>query len=142
MVTGTTKFLMGKQTMKRYWLMGIGAAMLLTHGLAFSAVKSAPSVMSEETKQCVKCHKKNNPGLIQMWGASKHYGANVGCYECHQADPKDPDAFIHDEEKVKKHISIIVSPKDCANCHETEAAEMKKSHHAEAGKIMGSNNRW
>ena len=124
--------------MKNWWLMGIGAALLLTQGFAVAAVKSPPTMMSEETKACVKCHKKNNPGLVQMWGSSKHYGANVGCYECHQADEGDVDAFIHDDEKVKKLISIIVSPKDCANCHESEEKEMTASHHAEAGKIMGS----
>ncbi|WP_240991592.1 multiheme c-type cytochrome [endosymbiont of Tevnia jerichonana] len=126
------------KAMRKWWLLGIGAALLLTHGFAVASVKAPPKEMSTETKACVKCHKKNNPGLIQAWGASKHYGANVGCYECHAADAKDPDAYIHDDKKVKKHISIIVSPKDCANCHEAEAAEMKKSHHADAGKIMGS----
>jgi len=33
-------------------------------------------------------------------GASPHYGANVGCYECHMAKKKDPDVLkdgIHDE---------------------------------------------
>ena len=124
--------------MKKWLLAGIGAALLFTQGFATASVKSPPDRMSDETKECVACHKKNNPGLVQMWGASKHYGANVGCYECHAADAKDPDAFIHDDKKVKKNISIIVSPKDCSNCHADEAKEMAKSHHAEAGKIMGS----
>ncbi len=115
-----------------------GALLLLGVTTVNAAVSEIPNVMSEETKQCVACHKKNNPGLVQMWGASKHYGANVGCYECHAADSSDVDAFIHDDKKVKKHISIIVSPADCANCHENEAKEMAKSHHATAGDIMGS----
>ena len=62
----------------------------------------------------------------------------MGCYECHKADPKDPDAYIHDEKKVKKHISIIVSPKDCANCHEKEVKEFDGSHHSKGGRILGS----
>ncbi|MCK5726362.1 MAG: cytochrome C552 [Thiotrichaceae bacterium] len=102
------------------------------------AVKEAPSEMSAETKECVTCHKKHNPGITQQWGASKHYRANVGCYECHAADEGDADAFIHDGKKVKKHISIIVSPKDCANCHEKEVKEAVESHHAKAGAIMAS----
>ena len=124
--------------MKRLWLLGAAAALLLTHGLVGAAVKEAPKQMSEETKQCLKCHKKDNPGLVQAWGSSAHYGANVGCYECHQADEGDADAFIHDKKKMKKLISTIVSPKDCANCHADEAHEMEISHHAEAGNIMGS----
>lgn len=60
--------------------------------------------MSGETKACVKYHQKNNPGIVQQWGRSKHYGANIGCYECHQADEGDIDAYIHDDKKVKKTI--------------------------------------
>lgn len=120
------------------WILGVATALLLTQGLAFAAVKAPPNQMSEETKQCLKCHKKDNPGLVQAWGSSAHYGANVGCYECHQADEGDADAYVHDKKKMKKLISTIVSPNDCANCHENEALEMKKSHHAEAGNIMGS----
>ncbi len=111
---------------------------LLISGSVSGAVKQAPSEMSPETKECVTCHKKNNPGITQQWGESKHYRAKVGCYECHAADPGDPDAFIHDDKKVKKHISIIVSPKDCANCHPKEEKQASESHHAKAGRIMGS----
>mgnify|MGYP001827450268 CR=1 FL=1 len=75
--------------------------LLLTSNMAMAAVKEAPKEMSNETRECVKCHKKHNPGIVQQWGSSKHYGANVGCYECHAADKKDPDAYIHDDKKVK-----------------------------------------
>ncbi len=112
--------------------------MLSVSSLTYASVKAAPKEMSAETKECVSCHQKNNPGIVQQWGRSKHYGANVGCYECHQADEGDVDAYIHDDKKVKKNISIIVSPKDCANCHEKAAQEMTTSRHAKAGHIIDS----
>ena len=115
-----------------------GLLMLSVSGLTYASVKAPPKEMSAETKECVKCHQKNNPGIVQQWGRSKHYGANVGCYECHQADEGDVDAYIHDDKKVKKNISIIVSPKDCANCHEKAAKEMTTSRHAKAGHILES----
>ena len=115
-----------------------GLLMLSVSGLTYASVKEAPKEMSAETKECVSCHQKNNPGIVQQWGRSKHYGANVGCYECHQADEGDIDAYIHDDKKVKKNISIIVSPKDCANCHEKAAQEMTTSRHAKAGHILES----
>ena len=40
-----------------------------------------------------KCHKKEHRGIYQQWGASKHYRANVGCYECHAAEKSDKDAI-------------------------------------------------
>ena len=119
-------------------LITLAAFLLFGANPVLASVDAAPKEMSEETKQCVKCHKKNNPGITQQWGASKHYRAKVGCYECHAADEGDVDAYIHDDEKVKKNISIIVSPKDCANCHEKEVKEAEESHHAKAGRIMAS----
>jgi len=123
---------------QKWWSLGLGVIAFLVQGAVFAAVKEVPSELSAETKECVKCHQKNNPGIVQQWGRSKHYGANVGCYECHAADAKDNDAFIHDDKKVKKHISIIVSPKDCSNCHEKAVKEMTTSRHAKAGHILQS----
>jgi ribosomal protein L31 len=116
----------------------LGIATLLFCGLTQASVKESPSELSEETQKCVACHKKHNPGITQQWGSSKHYRANVGCYECHAAEEGDPDAYIHDDKKVKKLISIIVSPKDCSNCHEKEAKQAVESHHAKAARILGS----
>ena len=124
--------------MRTAWMSIAASAALLISGYAVGSVSEKPSEFSAETKECVTCHKKNNPGIVQQWGSSKHYRAKVGCYECHAADPKDVDAFIHDDKKVKKHISIIVSPKDCASCHEKEVKQTTESHHAKAGRIMAS----
>jgi hypothetical protein len=90
--------------------------------------------LSEISAECVECHKKQSLGLYQMWGSSKHYRANVGCYECHRAEPGDPDAFEHDDFL----ISVIVSPKDCGKCHPQETAEQEASHHSKAGDILNT----
>lgn len=102
--------------------------------LSFQVHAGLPTEISEESKACITCHQKENASIYQEWGESKHYRANVGCYECHQANPSDPDAFKH----YDKTISIIVSPKDCASCHEKEVDEFTNSHHAKAGQILGS----
>ncbi len=93
-----------------------------------------PSELSSQSKNCIECHKKENPSLYQQWGNSKHFRGNVGCYECHKADKSDKDAFEH----YQSTISIIVSPKDCARCHEKEVKEFTESHHSKAGRILGS----
>lgn len=108
--------------------------LLVISGITFSAVSEKPDAMSQESKKCVSCHKKQTPGIVQQWGDSKHHRAKVSCYECHVADKSDKDAFLHN----KKNISIIVSPKDCANCHKTEVKQTEDSHHAKAARILGS----
>ena len=96
-----------------------------------------PAAMSEASLECLECHRSDNPGLYQQWGASKHFGANVGCYECHKAEKGDPDV-LKDENHADYVIATIVSPLDCARCHKTEVDEFLGSHHSKAGRIMGS----
>ena len=93
-----------------------------------------PVALTEETKECVDCHRKESQAVVQQWGTSKHYRANVGCFECHQAKAGDADAFMHH----KQRIATIVSPADCQGCHEKEVKEFASSHHAQGGKILGS----
>ena len=117
-----------------------GAALLSLQGIGIASVDAPPKKLSKETRACVACHQKHNQGIVQQWGDSKHYGASVGCYECHAADASDVDAFIHEPKKVGKNkpVSIIVSPKDCSNCHGKEVKEFTESHHAQGGRILGS----
>ncbi len=93
-----------------------------------------PAELSRESRACIQCHQKESPAVVQQWGASKHFRAKVGCYECHVARAGEPDAFMH----YKQRISVIVSPRDCAVCHPTEVREFSDSHHAQGGKILGS----
>ncbi|MCK5718577.1 MAG: cytochrome C552 [Thiomargarita sp.] len=132
--------------MSKKWLASFlaSAALFVISNVSFASVDAPPKDgFSEETKVCVECHKKQSLGVVQQWGDSKHYRAEVGCYECHQADAEDVDAFIHEEFDKKaigknKPISIIVSPKDCSNCHEREVSEYAASHHSQGGRIIGS----
>ena len=126
---------------QKLWLWSVGVLMLFMQNMTLAALKTQQmpiKEMSKETQECVKCHQKNNPGIVQEWGKSKHYGANVGCYECHAAEKGDVDAYVHDDKKVKKNIAILVTPKDCGVCHEKAAHEMTSSRHAKAGHILDS----
>ncbi len=109
-----------------------GAFLLLPSLLQAQAM--GLSKLSEKTRECIECHKKKSPGIYQQWGSSKHYRGNIGCYECHAAEKGDADAFMHYDHR----ISVIVSPKDCARCHSKEVKEFTDSHHAQAGRILGS----
>ncbi len=90
--------------------------------------------ISPQSAACIACHKKESPVIYEQWGSSKHYRANVGCFECHTANEKDADAFEH----YGQFIATIASPRDCARCHEKEVKEFNDSHHAKGGRILGS----
>ena len=90
--------------------------------------------LSKESVACVDCHKKESPSIYQTWGMSKHFRGNVGCFECHAAEEGDVDAYTHYDQL----IAVVVTPRDCARCHEREVKEFIGSHHAKAGRIIGS----
>jgi len=120
--------------MKTFSLIFCFAMILVPSPGTGQTVSGLPSVMSEATAQCIDCHSENTPNIYQQWGASKHFRGNVGCFECHEAQAGDKDAFEHNGFL----ISVIVSPKDCGRCHANEVAEFENSHHSKAGRILGS----
>jgi len=111
------------------------ACFLITGGSAFAITKvNMPKELSKESQGCIACHKETNVNIYQQWGNSKHFRANIGCFECHEAEKGDVDAFEHNG----KFVSVIVTPKDCSRCHTKEFDEFENSHHSKAGRIMGS----
>jgi hydroxylamine dehydrogenase len=114
-----------------------GLAMLLQASVA-DAARPAGKVGedwgSPKGKECVECHFQEDPGLTWEWNNSQHGQAGVNCLDCHATQEGDTDAFEHEGQM----ISIIVTPKDCAKCHQTEFEEMDGSHHAHAGRILAS----
>lgn len=87
-----------------------------------------------EGEACIQCHSFQNPALTEEWRLSAHGQHGINCFDCHRAERGDADAFEHNGAL----ISVIVSPTDCANCHQKEVNEQKGSHHAKAGQILAS----
>jgi len=86
------------------------------------------------SENCVKCHQQASPGIIDHWKGSTHAVKGVGCVECHLAQKEDADAFDH----YGALIAVVVTPRDCGRCHQTETKEFLASHHARAGNILAS----
>jgi formate-dependent nitrite reductase cytochrome c552 subunit len=93
-------------------------------------------IVDSDTEHCIGCHSEKGNGKVitEDWSQSKHAEVGVGCLECHKAEKGDLDGYKHEG----AFISTIVTPKDCAKCHEDEANEFMTSYHADAGAIMGS----
>jgi hypothetical protein len=89
---------------------------------------------SGDSAACVQCHRKESPALVAQWSGSGHARAGVACYECHQAEASDPDAFRHEG----KIIATVVTPKDCSTCHADIGLEFERSHHSKAAQFIGS----
>ncbi len=112
---------MSKRT--RIWFMG-----------ALSVFFVGASIAAAQSEQCYDCHKVKSPGLAAQWKSSVHAANEVGCLECHEAEEGEIDGWTHEGQL----ISSLVTPKDCAKCHDEIAEEFQGSHHASAGNILGS----
>ena len=105
---------------------------LLTTAAAAQQPPSPDTAKQNET--CLGCHRSITPALAEEWQASGHAQSGIGCYDCHRAEKARADAFEHNGAT----IAVIVSPKDCGRCHQTEVDQQKGSHHAKAGEILAS----
>jgi hydroxylamine dehydrogenase len=129
---------------KRYVIAGLGGLFLLSIVLvqwmetarkAEEAGIRPPHVsVPASSRECVECHAEENPGIIVHWEGSTHAERGVGCIECHRATVDEADSYLHHGAQ----IATIVTPRDCARCHDHEASEFAQSHHSSAGNILAS----
>lgn len=154
--------------MKRYFMIlaacAVGAVFTLSSGLAadsqvqlnmakdkeFRIERSMP----KEAVACIECHKQDQPGLFSDWAHSRHASANITCYDCHKADPSDPDVskshYKQYERSDSKYgtkeymvpVSAVVTPKDCSRCHPDEAKQFGLSKHANTMEIIWKIDPW
>ena len=103
-------------------------------GGRYRVLDAPDAVVTSENADCVDCHRVKSPGIVGQWEISEHAKSGIGCMQCHQAQEGDIDGYDHEG----AFIATIVSPKDCAECHERETAEYQASHHANGGRILGS----
>ncbi len=72
-------------------------------------------------QNCVKCHTKVTPGIVNDWQLSKHSGNDVVCSDCHGSEHNSPSNV----DKVS-----MPTPEVCATCHETQVNQYSKGKHA------------
>ena len=108
-------------------------ALMGEHTFAADTAKSQPAT-PEQNKACADCHRKTNPAMVMEWERSKHFRNQVGCLDCHGSESGLPGAWRHEG----AWVSVLVTPKDCGQCHTPEVEQFSRSHHAKAGEILAS----
>ena len=100
-------------------------------GLAISRAGSEVAseevdVLANSTDECVVCHRKTTPGIVEQYGHSTMAAAEVACQACHQVAADYPGAAEHEG------TYILGSPTTamCQNCHSVEVAQYNASRHA------------
>jgi hydroxylamine dehydrogenase len=100
-------------------------------GLAISRAGSEVAseevdVLANSTDECVVCHRKTTPGIVEQYGHSTMAAAEVACQACHQVAADYPGAVEHEGDYILGSPTTAM----CQNCHSLEVAQYNASRHA------------
>ena len=83
------------------------------------------NVLANSNNECVTCHERETPGIVQQYGHSTMAAADVMCEDCHEVDADYPGAVEHED----THVLPIPTTAMCEDCHEDQVAQFHRSRH-------------
>lgn len=118
----------------RTWLLGlvgvfVVAALILviiSIGLGSEPVADERvDALANSKDDCVVCHRKSTPGIVDQYGHSTMAAAEVSCQDCHQVENDYPGAVEHEG------VYVLASPTTamCEDCHQSEVKQFNASRH-------------
>jgi hypothetical protein len=75
---------------------------------------------------CVTCHRRTSPGIVQQFGHSGMAAAEVTCRDCHEVTSDHLGAVLHEGTYILQQPTTAM----CQECHATEVAQYYQSRHA------------
>jgi hydroxylamine dehydrogenase len=82
-------------------------------------------VLANSDDECVECHRRTTPGIVEQYSHSTMAVAEVTCRNCHEVAFDYPGAVEHEG------VNILSSPTTamCDRCHTQEVAQFNQSRH-------------
>jgi hydroxylamine dehydrogenase len=81
--------------------------------------------LANSKDECVVCHRRTTPGIVEQYGLSTMAAAEVTCRDCHQVEADYPGAVQHEGTYVLNQPTTAM----CERCHGVEVAEYNQSRH-------------
>ncbi len=81
--------------------------------------------LANSQDECVVCHKRTTPGIVQQYGHSTMAAAEVSCQDCHEVQADYPGAVEHEGTHVLRSPTTAM----CEKCHQAEVAQFHQSRH-------------
>ncbi len=119
----------------RLLIVGLVAVIILI-GLVFviATITNASRPAGEEERvnalaksddECVVCHSRTTPGIVEQYGVSSMAAGEVSCSDCHEVKEGYAGAVEHEG------VFILPSPSTamCDRCHTAEVAQYNQSRH-------------
>ena len=120
----------------RTWLIGVAAVVIIIGlSVVISAIGTGSqpleqgekvNVLANSKNECVVCHQRTTPGIVEQYGGSTMAAAEVSCQQCHEVAEDYPGAVSHEGTFVLASPSAAM----CEKCHATEVAQFNQSRHA------------
>jgi len=108
-------------------VLGLALVMLVIgRSAAPPAETGRVDALANSRDECVVCHRRTTPGIVEQYGHSTMAAAEVACSDCHEVDSDYPGAVEHEG----THVLGEPTPAMCEGCHTTEVAQFNQSRHA------------
>ena len=82
--------------------------------------------LAGSSNECVECHRRTTPGIVQQYGVSTMAAAEVECEDCHEVEADYPGAVEHEGTFVLRSPTSAM----CETCHQAEVAQYNQSRHS------------
>jgi hypothetical protein len=102
---------------------------LIVQAIARPAVVGEPEgvdALANSNDECVVCHRRTTPGIVEQYGHSSMAAAEVTCRNCHEVAANYPGALEHEG----THVLGSPTTAMCQPCHGQEVAQYYQSRHS------------
>ncbi|NDJ77474.1 MAG: nitrate reductase [Chloroflexi bacterium] len=114
-------------------LSGVGVLLVLGAILIITAIGDEESsdpdkrvnALANSDNECVDCHRRTTPGIVEQYGYSTMAAAEVLCEECHVVSEDYPGAIDHFDTFVLNQPTTA----KCETCHNAETSQFLASRH-------------
>ena len=107
-------------------VLGITLIIMAVGGAGSPTAEEEVNALANSNDECVVCHERTTPGIIQQYGHSTMAAANVACQDCHEVSQGYPGSVEHEDTYVLRSPTTAM----CAKCHQAEVAQYNQSRHA------------
>jgi cytochrome c553 len=88
--------------------------------ISFTLLFTAAAFAAAPKSDCIECHKKVTPGVVQQHLEGKMGKKGVDCSACHGSEHKKMD---------DAGLAKMPTPETCAKCHSTQTSQFKAGKH-------------
>ena len=107
-------------------IMGLAlVVMAIGRGAGGAAEEEPVNALANSNDECVECHERTTPGIVEQYGHSTMAAAEVSCRDCHEVEADYPGAMGHEGTHVLNQPTTAV----CEQCHQQQVAQFNASRH-------------